>query len=726
MLIITGAVFYGYVFRQKSTMQKCYGVLLALSLFSWFVCDFLWGIQTQILHINPDKCVITEYGYTLTNIFLFLAIALAAYHDLKKMNKIQALLDALVVSIYAIVLLWLFVFDQSIDKILVIKSAPVAMFSLILDILIYAWINIWFFSTRIIKPPLYHRLVAIGSLIYVCVDLIYYYYYFYSTYEPNSWIDGAYTLAFSFIGLSVIAKKRFNSPISTKHTDYRGTFKWGFEIILLLVPILIFLFERRLYQYSIQLGIVLLIYYILNNVNQKSIFQAKLLELEKKNVSELEIQVEKRTEEIIKLLNTDFLTGLYSRRYFDLKLIEEINFINKDEQIAVLYLDQNKSKTIKYLYGKNTSEKLLKKLSQAIKDKADNYKGIIAAYESDVFVIMLKGSAVDVAAEKLGEEIISLCNDLFYVDKHAIRVTLNIGISCYPRDTSSANDLIKNADLAMLQARTRGFNQIQQYDEQLGNVTYSRQIIEMKLKTVSFDKEFQLYYQPQVNCANGELCGFESLIRWHESDNNIISPLDFIPIAEEIGLIVPLGYWIMETAAKQYAQWKRVTGKSIRVSVNVSSKQLIEEDFLQRLQAILDKYEIEPEMFEIEITESYQIENSINVLEILNKVKELGVSIAIDDFGTGYSSLYYIKNIPTDRLKIAKELVDNIENDEYSNVIIQMAISVAKVKGIKIIAEGVETKEQFTCLKELGCDEIQGYYFSKPYPADEIEKVWFK
>ena len=730
MLLITGYIFKGYVIRQKSKVLKWFGWSLTLAIFAWFICDFMWAIDTHLLKVDPENYFITVYGYSFTNLFLFFAILISCFLDLKQMNKIQALLDAFIVALFVSVLLWIFVFEKSLEKIIVIWTDPVSMISLILDIIIYAWINVWAFSARTTKPLFYHRLIVTGGLIFVITDLIYYYYWFYSEYEPNSWIDGGYVLAFSFIAISVLAKEKAwgKSKIEKSAIEEENIVpgKFGFELLILFVPVAVFIFRRTELLYIILLIVSLLIYYILINFTQKNMFQEKLLTLEKSNVLELEKKVEERTEEIFKLLNTDFLTGLNSRRYFELKLSEEIKNLKVDEQVALLYVDQNKSKAIKHLYGKDVAEELLRKLSGSIQQVADLYKGMLAAYEDDVFVIMLKGNDAEANAENMAEQIINKCNELFIVDNHAIRVTLNIGISCYPRDTFREADLIKNADIAMMQARTKGYDQIQLYNERIGNLSYSRHRIELKLKKVVFDEEFQLYFQPQVNCVDGTLCGFESLLRWFEGGKKFIPPLDFIPIAEEIGLIVPLGYWIMQTAARQYAVWKKATGNDYKISVNVSSKQLIEVDFVQRLQNILEEYNVPPEMFEIEITESHQIENSVNILVTLNDIKKLGVSIAIDDFGTGYSSLYYIKNIPTDRIKIAKELVDNIENDIYSKSIIQMAISVAKVMNIKAIAEGVETLEQLNCLKELGCDEIQGYYFSKPMPVREIEENWLK
>ena len=214
------------------------------------------------------------------------------------------------------------------------------------------------------------------------------------------------------------------------------------------------------------------------------------------------------------------------------------------------------------------------------------------------------------------------------------------------------------------------------------------------------------------------------MIRWYTDSGEYIPPVEFIPITEESGLIVPLGYWIMEKAAKQITAWRKQTSKNLRMAINVSTKQLIETEFITKFGEILEQYHILPGTFEIEITENIQLENSADIAEKLNIIRDMGVSIAIDDFGTGYSSLYYMKNLPVDRIKIAKELVDNIENDVYSHSIVQMAISIAKAKGIKVIAEGVETKEQWECLKKLECDEIQGYFFAKPMSAEELSRKW--
>ena len=723
-LILAGIIYYSLIWNSGAKKTNWAAWMLFLAVFTWALCDICWAVAYGVLHTDLDSSLLSTYGYFLTNIFIFLSTMIKGLQDLKYMNKIQAMLDTIIVFICMMVLLWLFVFNQDSRKVALVYSDGISFASILIDVLIYVWINVWSFATRLLHPPAFQRVLCMGGITFAITDLIFYYVFFYTSYNSNSWIDGAYILSFSFMALGAYMRKKTKKGVVIKPIEGTISGRIRMELLVLIAPLLVFIWERDQIQYLLLLVASLMIYYILINYTQKSIFQKTLLDLEKKNVAELEQKVLERTDEIVRTQNTDYLSGLYSRRYFDEKLAQVHKNIKEDEQIALIYIDQNKSRSIRYLFGMDIAEQLLKMVAEVVRKIAVGDNVTLAAYGDDVFVILIHGKDVEAVARQMAEQIINRCDELFYVNNHAIRITLNIGISYYPLDTSNVSELIKNADIAMMQARTNGINRIQVYDEKIGSLTYSRHRIEMKLKSVVYDKEFLLYYQPQVYCESGELCGFEALIRWREEGGKMIPPNDFIPVTEETGMIVPLGYWVIEQAAKQHVQWREKTGKDYRISVNVSARQLVEVDFVQRLQEILAKYHIEPERFEIELTESRQIENSVNISTILDEIRRIGISLAMDDFGTGYSSLYYIKNIQTDRIKIAKELIDNIENDIYSYYIIQMVISIAKEKKIAVIAEGVETKAQWDCLKELGCDEIQGFYFSKPMPAVEIEEKW--
>jgi diguanylate cyclase (GGDEF)-like protein len=717
-------VFYGMVLKETRKIHQWVGAFLFLAILAWSCCEFVWGMM-EILQGNPEDNIMLNYSYTLTQVLMTISMLIIAYIELKKLNIIQAILDITIFAICFSVILWVFVFNLEAEKANTILSDPIIMCSLILDTLIFAWTSVWYLSARGQKILLSYRMKMMGYLIFIITDYIYYYVYFYTYYNPNSWIDLAYMLSFIFMAIGAFIKtKEIDIQLIPENLSVKSRLHMNKELILIVIPALIFIFKKDQFIYGISLTIAILVYYTLINYTQKNILREELLLIGQKHIAELEERVEERTQEIVKIMNTDYITGLFNRRYFDNILFSICENLNENEQVAVLYIDLNKFKAIRSLYGTPAAEYLLRKIGERMSGIVTKIDGILASYGEDRFVVVIKSNEADKDAVKLADHIINECSEFYKVDGHDIRVTLNIGISCHPLDTSSSDDLVRNSDVAMNQAREQGFNKTMMFDERAGNKIYSRNRLEMKLRRVIFDEEFRLYYQPQVNCEDGSLCGFEVLLRWIDKENQFIPPSDFIPITEENGLIVPLGDWILNKAVKQFREWKDRYDIKGRIAVNVSQKQLIEKDFTKNLFQVIEGYNILPEELEIEITESQELENRIELLKVLENIRDKGVSIAIDDFGTGYSSLHYLKTLPMDRIKIAKELVDHIEEDIYSKSIIQMVISIAKVKGIKVIAEGVETKEQWECLRNLDCDEIQGYYFAKPIPPNEVEVKW--
>lgn len=719
--------FYSFKYlylKPKKSNYRIYSLFMSLSIFTWFLCDAAWGILSLILRVNPEDNIILTYSYSITNLFLFISIASFCYKEMKNWDKMQFLLDSTIIAICIGVLIWLFVFQQDIGNALLLKSDIVSMLSLIMDVIIFAWISIWSFSVRKKRSPVFMRLIFAGLFVFIIIDFIYYYVYFYHTYEPNTLLDGGYVLAFGLIGIGGIIRELRKEQIDNKIEDLKESGKVNKELVLLAVPLLLAIFKREAMDYLLFVVSSIMLYYILINYTQKNIFRDELLKREKDYVEILEAKVEERTGEVLRLMNTDTITGLFSRRYFEEYLLNLSKNIKKKERILLLYIEQNKLKMIQAMYGKYISEEILRELGNRINLIAKEYEGVLASYGDDAFTLALLGTYDDSQGVQIADRIIRSCSDVYHIDTSDIVVTLNIGIACYPMDSKNSEELIKNADTAMMQARLMGFNKILVFNDQLGKYVYNKSMIEIWLKKVKIEEEFQLYYQPQVLCEDGSLIGFEALVRWKTKSGKFIPPSDFIPIAEETGVIISLGYWIMEEAIKQLAEWKKISSKDLRMAINVSVTQLVDNDFIPRLKYLLEKNKVNPSLIEIEITENIQLEENIEMSGIFKEISEMGVSIAIDDFGTGYSSLYYLKNLPMNRIKIAKELIDNIEQDLYDYAIAKAVISIAKTREIKVIAEGVENKGQWDSLKELECDEIQGYYFAKPMPAEDILKFW--
>jgi EAL domain-containing protein (putative c-di-GMP-specific phosphodiesterase class I) len=233
-----------------------------------------------------------------------------------------------------------------------------------------------------------------------------------------------------------------------------------------------------------------------------------------------------------------------------------------------------------------------------------------------------------------------------------------------------------------------------------------------------------LYYQPQINAATKKVIGFEALLRWNTPAGEYIIPTEFIPIAEETGYIVPIGAWVLHHALAQLAEWNLNHAVKYIMGINVSNKQLETDRFIKQLTQEIKDLSLQPEWIDIEITETLQLQQNIEITRMLENIRKLGVTISIDDFGTGYSTLSYLKKISVDRIKIAKELIGHIHDDHFDRQLVKSLIEVAAARGIKVIAEGVELKEQYECLKEMGCDEIQGYYFGKPLPVRDVEDTF--
>ena len=302
-------------------------------------------------------------------------------------------------------------------------------------------------------------------------------------------------------------------------------------------------------------------------------------------------------------------------------------------------------------------------------------------------------------------------------------VTASIGITVYPTDASETGTLIKYADSAMYEAKDAGRNTFRFYTSEMNSRMLQKCALEEALGKAVEQGEFVLHYQPKMQVDTGEWSGVEALIRWNRPGYGLVSPMLFIPALEETGMIVAVGSWVLNAACSKISEWEQAGLGPIRVAVNVSGKQFLQKDLAVTIEAAIRKHRIEPSLLEIEITESSLMSNADQTIAILRDLKALGIRISIDDFGTGYSSLAYLKRFPIDKLKIDIAFIRDVTTNEDDAAITAAIINMAHSLKLKVIAEGVETSEQLEFLRAHGCDEIQGYYFSRPLPAPELKKL---
>ena len=422
----------------------------------------------------------------------------------------------------------------------------------------------------------------------------------------------------------------------------------------------------------------------------------------------------------------DALTGLANRILFNDRLEQSLKKAKRfNTKIAILFIDLDHFKEINDSLGHAVGDDILKIVTNRLNSAIRN-EDSIARLGGDEFVIMLDGLTQGQNASLLAQKILAVLAQPVTIEGHILYVSSSIGISIYPDDGSSTDNLLKYADSAMYRAKAEGRNNFQFYSSEMTELAFERVVMEASLRAALENEDFVVYYQPQVDATNSELVGMEALVRWNHVTMGIISPTKFIPLAETTGLIIELDQFVMRTAMEQIAKWYDSGLNPGKLALNLAVKQLQKKDFIQTLERMLSETKCKPEWIELEVTEGKIMNNPEEAIIILNQISDLGIELAIDDFGTGYSSLSYIKKLPIHKLKIDQSFIRDLPNDAEDSAITKTIISLTQNLNLKVIAEGVETKEQREFLINNGCNYIQGYFYSKPVEANEIEIILTK
>lgn len=434
-----------------------------------------------------------------------------------------------------------------------------------------------------------------------------------------------------------------------------------------------------------------------------------------------DITEHKQAEETINhMAYHDALTDLPNRRLFIDRLTDGLlQTARTEHKLAVLFLDLDRFKYINDSLGHSFGDRLLKTVADRLK-YCIGRSGTIARMGGDEFTVLLSDVIDESSVILIASSIIEEINNPIMIDGRECSVTASIGISIFPDDGSDAQTLMMNADTAMYRSKETSRNTYKFFNHLMSEQASKQLSVEQELRKAVERNELVLMYQPQVDLKSNQITGVEALVRWMHPTRGLVAPSEFIPLAEETGLIVPIGEWVLRTACRQNIEWQLAGYTPIRVAVNLSAYQFKQGNIVQKVAEILLETGLNPQYLELEITESIAMQNAEQVIHTLEALKQLGIQISIDDFGTGYSSLSYLKNFPIDRLKIDKSFVNNITNSAGDAVIAESIIAMAKSLKLGVIAEGVETAAQYQFLKSSGCHEMQGYYFSKPVPVNQL------
>jgi diguanylate cyclase (GGDEF)-like protein/PAS domain S-box-containing protein len=432
----------------------------------------------------------------------------------------------------------------------------------------------------------------------------------------------------------------------------------------------------------------------------------------------------KRAEEVISYqAYHDILTDLPNRILFKDRLgLAVIQAKRKQTELAVMFIDLDRFKLVNDTLGHVKGDELLQQAAGRLKEclrKGDT----LARQGGDEFTIVLPELRDRDDARMVADKFLEVLQAPFDLDGHAVHISASIGIAVYPVHGESIDELLRHADIAMYQIKGQGKNGHAFYDPSMQDVSHQKIALEQSLRRALENEELEMYYQPQIDAISGRIVGAEALMRWNHPTRGIVSPGEFLPFAEENGLMLPISDWMIGALCRDMLQWKNIGGNQVRLSLNLSPQYLDRGDFFEKMRGALVRYGIAPSQIEVEITENICIRNPQHAIEQLNKLGQLGVSVAIDDFGTGYSSLAYLHRFPVHTIKIDQSFVKEIHDEHGHYPVVLAIISIARGLGLNLIAEGVETESQARYLRSNGCLTMQGYLYHRPMPLSRFIEV---
>lgn len=730
---VVSLIFIRLLHRTRSTFEKVFFALLLAGTVGWLLADIWDFFMIHAMHIVPEDTLLYYYVYMMPNFFFAASAIFLLWQTRDKERVISTASDGIMIVVIWVAAMYIGFFNLSFSQFTSMNLSGFAM-------LIYAITDIIILTAALIETTTSGRKffkegldwIMLGIAIYALIDLFYTYQFFANIYEPFGITDLIYLLSFFILslgGLKILDEIRKGLlPRIKIHRERVYGLKYGRIASLLAAPMLLIAI-RTTHLYELLVLLILIISYeVINDTFFATRENDRSLQDEVKQHALLETQIKDRTrelseknEELELISRSDSISTLMNRRYFMEMLNRMIKELPEDEIISVLFIDLDKFKSVNDVYGHSVGDKMLIEIARRLK-RFKNDKSLIARQGGDEFVLAFQGRYTNDEIEILTKAIISDCAYPIEIEPFEFRIAISIGITVYPRDATESETLLRNADIAMYHAKEFSSSSYIFFDTLHDDNFRRRTQIEILLKKANFDREFVLHYQP-IFTPQGRLVALEALLRWDAPGIGMISPAEFVPIAEENGVIVLLGEWIIDQATRRIADWNRRYHKSLRIGINISSLQLRNPGFTEHLVATCNTNHAKLSWIDLEITESIAVSFD-TISQLLDRIAMHGISVSIDDFGTGYSSLNYIRNLNITNLKIAKPLIDSITLSKQGAQIVEIVIEMAKALDLHVIAEGVEEQSQLDFLTELGCDTIQGYLFGRPVAEAIFETLY--
>ena len=721
------ATFISYKSYKKNNKLKKYYKILTFSIFSYFL-----GSLADIFNVNYFASSISRSFYLTCSIGLTFAICHLIAHIYTKWDLSYILLNLFVFSIFIVYIAW----DIFLRKFAVeINNSKIetyfSMIFLFSTFLMALGILILF---QLCKFTPHIKFLALGFNIYTITEFIHYYLIFNHNIVDKAYLFFLVTNLGRTLGLILLSCSSlyitddllpdYESSSTDTFTNHNNNRIRMSILTLFLISIIVsdhilitFLFVTLIIFRRICLK------YIDTYLTNKQLNKDYILINEA--LSKTLEEIKAKNNELYFLANIDPLTSLPNRRNFVEHLDNLILKSNSTNKFALLFLGLDRFKSINDWHGHDVGDKLLMATCQRLKDNLSP-NDFIARQGGDEFIIILNNLNDEYEALEKSRHLVRIFRQPFIIDGITINSTISIGISVYPINGNNRSDLMKFSDIALYSSKNSGKNTSCLYNFAMKKEENRKLELENRLYDAIAKEELSIYFQPQISIQTEELIGVEALIRWNNSQLGFIPPFEFISIAEENGFIINIGEWILDNACAKIKYLNDRYNRDIKVGINVSPKQFASSNMISSISNCISKYNMKPHWIDVEITEGCAIEDEKGALQKLLSLKELGVQISIDDFGTGYSSLAYLNKYPINTLKIALELVTDINTNQDNYNIVKAIISMCHDLNLNVIAEGVETKEQLDILKSLGCHEVQGYYFGKPMSFWELEDKFFK